>query len=309
MNAALHSGSGPAYIRGNVLHISAKDILSIPDIPSTISSDSFTVTEPNIKKSATVRVSFSKPSYDKDGLMTFSGWSVGTENVDFSTLESTPIISSTIELLHLSGRLAVGLHQNLEYVTKRPSEYTTDTAYVMITGPNSKAVQEATGSNGVGVYVDDTNNCIRLNVAGEGSGGVEFLPSGTYKVKIYIATWNENQQKVTTTSKDASFTVGTRKNTISFQKLKDSRTSTYVASEDDLSGIAEIIEELFVFRKDGVNWVATSDLVESADVSWREKYVVIRSVTLRIPLGNTGYSYLETIKGLNKSIYHGVYEY
>lgn len=315
-NAAINNAIGGtgslAYISGdNTLVI---DVSKLPAEAASLNSFTLYVTENEIEKRVSVSVKLSTPFYDsedKDEIVVNSSKLVA-ENVTIEFTGNDYVISSRIELQKLSRTVAVGLYDQIHYVTKTSDipdikdcgSGDIGDVYIMITGPDNKAVPEVTTPDAAGVYVDNSQGCIFVNVTGADGKKVEFLDAGKYRVKLVVIEEDDGEPKKA--NKETYFTVTDKTEAVTFRDIKDNKTEAYVSSEDDISGIGDIIEELFVFTMNGKTFPVYSSMVEDAYFTWKEKYVAIKRLTISVPIGDSGYSYTQTIRNIGKMIYYGV---
>ena len=98
---------------------------------------------------------------------------------------------------------------------------------------------------------------------------------------------------------------------MAFRNLKSSTTPLTVSSEDDLSGVTEIIKSLCVFELGGKEWTTwTADTITDVDYTLHGSYIRIRSVKFAVPVeGSEGaaITYSKTVE-VNKNIRIGVSE-
>ena len=108
----------------------------------------------------------------------------------------------------------------------------------------------------------------------------------------------------------ASYAITDNTPTIAFWDASDTKSSTYVTDKNDIGDAAVIVAELFRFTKDGTVWTDWStDMITDIDFTWRDRYILIKSVTFRIPTENgSGMTYQKTVSGINRTVRYGVEE-
>ena len=306
----LGGSSGPAYIDSNyILHLDAEDLWEIDKDDSL----TFTIKEEEINKRTTVKVTLKKPVYDSEDNLKVNGWEIGAKDVEIALTDDTYVFSSAIEVFQTSKNLNVGLFTNVTLLER--SNYTPDKndaigeVFIMIIDPKGDVVPIAETPFDLGAYWDSFEKCVRVNVAAPGDGKtMEFLETGKYRVKAIRVTSKDDDGTPNTSSDTAYFTVTENMGNIVIKSLKNNETENYVDDKEDTDSVAKIIEELFRFTLDGKSWEVTQDMIHDVTFTRKEKYIIIKSMELEVPIGDTGYHYIKKIKNVNKTIRHGVYD-
>ena len=305
----MDGNSGPAYIKENILHLDAEELWNIAEkTPLT-----FTIKETEINKKTTVKVTLKEPSYESSDSekIKVNGWSVGAENVEINFDDEDYILSSAVEVFQESKGIPVGLYTDVTILQKtkvtpdKDDNCSVGDVFIMVIGPDNESVP-AGGPSKLGAYWD--GDCVRVNIAVPGTGNIiNCLGTGTYKVKAVRITGVDGDD-IDYVTGNASFKVTENISDVKVKRLKDNKSTVYVDDKEDVNSVAEIIAELFVFTKDGKEWTVTEDMVRDVTFTRKEKYIVVKTIELEVPIGDTEYSYLKTIKNVNESVQHGVEE-
>lgn len=323
VNNALGTSSGPAYLDGTTLHLDAHAIGEL----TTRSSLSFVVTEVTLNKKVTITVTLKTP-VKKDNEISIGSWEIGTENIALSFADQDALQTTrygSIELFQLSKNgLRVGLHPG--YSSTAKVTLTTDKSikltsrnssvgdiFVYVIAPNGKTVAITNSPNSLGLYWDADSQCIRVIAAApdkSGSSSLSFLAAGNYTVRAMKVTAINTNGTATYVTKNATFTITDNTPSIAFRDASDTKSATYVTDKNDLGDAAAIVAELFSFTKDGAVWTDwDADMITGIDFTWRDRYILIKSVTFSIPAENgSGMTYQKTVSGINRTVRYGVEE-
>lgn len=325
INQALDGSSdAPAYLDGTTLHIDAENILEALSVNR--SSISFVVTETNTKRKVTVNVSLKTPT-TSNGEIKVSSWKIDMQeksvSIGDSDLEDLTK-SANLEIYKVSSNgINVGLYNDASKIKvqeKANHKFTTsncaeDEIYVLVIGPDGKPVKEAETSDSLGVWFDEAENCVKINVAAQQSSGsllLESLAEGRYTVTVTrIKSVGTNVSKAVLTT---NFEVEDNTKEVTLRSVKNRKTSIPVDSADDLINVRKIIAELFVFNLDGKVWTTlTEDMITNVKYRYVEKtnYIVVQSVEFAVPYGDnetSSMSYKRTVENINKAIQTGVSE-
>jgi len=313
-------GSDVAYLDGTTLHINARDISAVAPRASSVA---FVVKEANSGASVKINVSLKTPT-TASGEIVATNWSVEAKDVNITFKEDSKYNTTqeaVIEILQTSkNNVNVGLASENVYLldTKSPKfdikdDYTIGDYYVLITGPDGKVVERSANGSGLGVWIDEKEHCIKINLTAPESGMMlEFLESGKYSVKVYKIT-NITTTRVVTDTESATFTVKDDTKDIAYKTKRNSKTSLTVDGSDDLDSVKEIVAELMIFTINGSTWSdMTAEMI--TDVDYKiigEDYVFIRSVEFAVPVDGkdaNALTYRREVKGINQSIRTGVDE-
>ena len=310
------TSASPAYLEGTTLHINAENIMDV----TTKTSVSFTVTEPNIKRSTKVTVTLKKPKLSDTEEIVVNSYQIGVKEnkidlIDTKAEDFEVVRAAQLEVYQLSSGVKVGLYNSDEIVVQESAshKFTVDNCeegqvYVLVTGPDGKVVKEAESEDAVGVWIDSSTNCVMINVAGissDDSSTVEFLQAGTYKVKATRITSTEKTVKKTTlTPSSVSFTVEDNTENVTFLSLKSRKTENTVSGSKDVESVKQIIVELFRFRLGGKEWTTlTTDMIKDVKFTVGKETVVVHDIEFSVPYGeDSSIGYEKVIKGMNKAI-------
>ncbi len=311
VNDALYGTSSPAYLEGTTLVINAENIKSV----TTTKSVGFVVTETNTNRKVTITATLQSPAM-ANGEIKVTGWDLeaDTETIKLGELKKGELTQSVvIEAFKTSSNgIRVGLYDDLYVIDTTNYKFTSSCkegeVYVLVLGPDGKPVDETAGANSLGVYIDKANNCIKINVSAPANGGalaLDSLAAGKYTVKATRIV-EERSTTPRTTTLTASFTVEDNTKNITYRTVRNSKTSLDVAGDNDLRGMSEIIEELFIFDIDGKEWTEmTAEMITDVDYIINGSYVIVKSVEFAVPVeGSNSYTmtYKKTVSGINKSI-------
>ena len=259
-NALDGSSYAPARLVDNILHIDASNIKRVTNRTAV----SFVITETTTNRKVTVNVTLQSPTTSNGEIKT-SGWSLGLDNskvVLGNQNNDEWIQDATIEAFKLSNNgVKVGLYDNLKVLETSNYSFTISNChagevYVLVKGPNG-IVSIANNENSVGVYVDEINHCVKVNVSAPKTSGSliqEALPAGTYTVTAtrIVSIGNTVQKAVQTTT----FTVVDNTKNVTFRSLKSISTPLTVSGNNDFAGAKAIIESVFTFNLGGELWSA-----------------------------------------------------
>jgi len=302
-------------LNDNVLYVDASNVRSV----SNRASFPLTITEETTKRKVTVNVTLQTPS-KSNGQITTTGWSIELDNPNIvigNETMQTLQESASIEFLKKSSNgVAVGLYEDLFVIDSNNYKFTKDNCnvgevYVYIAGPDGKPVPLGSSSE-VGVYVDDTEHCIKINAFAMGSSNsgvmLESLPEGKYTVKATRIT--SVGSNVGTTVLTKTFDVADETKEVTFRSIKSTKTSISLNSSVDTESVKEIVASVLTFNLDGKEWTTlTKSMITDVTYVVNNNVVVIRSVEFAVPVSNeniTGLSYRKTVTGINKAITTGV---
>ncbi len=317
INSALDgSGSAPAVLDGTTLHIDAENIKAVAGNKTSVT---FRVKETNLNKTVSITVSIKNPTLSS-GEISVKGWELGVQDskISLGNFNAESLTqSAVIEAFKVSSNgIQVGLYEDLHILDTANYKFTTSNCeknevYVFVQGPDGKPVEVAESGDSVGVYHDKLNNCIRVNVAAPGSSSglvLDTLQPGTYSVKATRIT--DVGSTVKTSVLTEKFTVEDKTKDVSFRSLKSKKTSLTVSGEKDLEGIKDIIEEVFVFNLDGVQWTSfTADNIVDVEYVLSNRNVIIKSIEFAVPVDEDAefsLSYTKLVKNINKAVEIGV---
>ena len=208
--------------------------------------------------------------------------------------------------------------------------------YVLVTGPDNKAVQLASGSalgtgelytpenpasgSALGVYVSNDSDVYSIGVkvtdADEEGGVVNYLPTGKYTVKVTFVdkvTVGEDGKisAIEYKTRTSAFTVTDDIRRVKFVDRKKVETSLKPADKDDLATIRDIIQECFKFeyhkesdRDVTKDWIPTDEQIDSVDCIVKGDYITVKSITFKIQSGDN--YYVTVTRDINKAIKVGV---
>lgn len=313
VDKALESYYAPATLTGTTLHINAAN-LKLAGVSRT--SFSLTVTETYTKRSVTINVTLQSPSVSS-GVINVTGWAVEVDQdtVNLGEMSKDAVTQAvTVEALQTSSNgVKVGLYSDLYVLDSTNYQFTTKNCevgdvYVLVLGPDGQPVKEAINSSSLGVYVDESNHCVRINVAAPANDGtlsLECMEAGKYTVRVTrITSMGSTAPRTTTLPK--TFTVKDNTKSVTYRTVRSAQTSLTVSSDNDLAGISAIIESLFVFEMDGKEWTdMKADMITAVDYITNGEYVIVKSVEFAVPVdSNSSYTmtYRKKVENINKSI-------
>lgn len=315
VNNALGTSLAPAVLTGTTLHIDAENI----KLATNKTTVSFTVTETTLNRKVTITVKLQSPTMS-NGQISVTGWDMEVDNATINLGEASDTLtqSAVIEAFKVSSNgVKVGLYTDLYVLESTNYKFTTTNCeagevYVLVLGPDGKPVDMAANSNSLGVYIDEANGCIKVNVsalANDGTLSLESLAAGKYTVKATrIVSIGTSSPKTATLT--ASFTVNDTTKTVTYRTVRSSQTPLTVSGTNDLSGVSEIIESLFIFDLDGSEWTEmTAEMITDVDYIVNGSYIIIKSVEFAVPVDSTSAfttTYKKTVSNINKSIRTGV---
>lgn len=269
-------------------------------------SVTYTFTEPEYKKSTTLRVQLRKPRYDSNGEIKVTSNQLIAENIDqYADLDSSNgrlMAASNVVLYKMSNSYKVGSDNSYILVSKAADlKVKKDIAnvgdqYLAIYAPDGSVVQISTGTK---VGVTKTNDGCKVIVAYEDdSNCVQYLATGTYTAKLFeIASFNSSGYAVMKQKYADTFVVS---NTAKLVAVK-----RQMATISEASTINDIIREAFAFTLGGVDWIPDDEYIKDVEVRKLSSasYVVITSITFRVPLNDPADgTYFEQKVIINKSI-------
>ncbi len=307
--------SSPAYLEGTTLYIDAENIMDVTNRTSV----SFTVTETTTKRTTKVTVTLKKPKLSDINEVVVNSYQIGLkENVVklMDTKAEDEIRAAQLEIYQLSSGVKVGLYDSSQIVIQESANhnFTVDNCaegqvYVLVLGPDGKAVKEAESSDSVGVWIDSTEDCVMINVAGrdeDDSSMIEFLEKGKYTIKVTrITSVDKKVQKSTITPTSLSFTVEDNTSDVVFQSLRNRKTNITVSGKTDVESVKQIIVENFRFRLGNKEWTTlTTDMIKDVKFTPSKEYLVVHDIEFAVPYENedSSMSYKKVIKGLNQAI-------
>ena len=195
--------------------------------------------------------------------------------------------------------------------------------YVLVVGPDGKAVKAATSSAasgsglGLGVYVDE-NYFVGVNVTADddNDGYVDYLATGKYTVKVTFVTnvkvENGVVTDVTYKTRTANFTVTDDLDAVNFVDMYEVETYLTVDGTDDLDAIKDVIQKNYKFTYDITNkskletWVPSDDEILDVNCIIKGDYITIKSITFRIKTGDD--YYVTVTRDINRAVKLGVTE-
>lgn len=310
-NALSNSGSSPARLDGTTLIINAENIKKV----TSSTSVTFTVTETNTNRKVTITATLKKPTLSNNEIKV-TGWSmeVDTETINLGEMKQGELMqTATVEAFKTSNNgLKVGLYDNLHVIDT--NDYKFDSSckegevYVLVLGPNGKPVDETRDINGLGVYIDESYDCIRINVSAPSKAGalsLDSLAAGKYTIKATRIV-EERSTTPRTASLTASFVVEDNTKNITYRTVRSTKTSIDVNGTDDVRSVSEIIEELFIFDIDGKEWTEMSaDMIVDVDYIINGNYIIVKGVEFAVPVESSNsftMTYRKSVTGINKSI-------
>ena len=310
-NALSNSGSSPARLDGTTLIINAENIKAA----TTSTSVTFTVTETTTKRKVTITATLKKPTMSNNEIKV-TGWDleVDTDTIKLGEMKQNELIqSAVVEAFKTSNNgIKVGLYDDLHIIDTTDYKFTSSCkegeVYVLVLGPDGKPVDETQDSNGLGVYIDENEKCIRINVSAPSKAGnlsLDSLAAGKYTIKATRIV-EERTSTPRTASLTASFTVEDNTKNITYRTVRSTKTSIDVNGNDDLRSVSEIIEELFIFDIDGKEWTEmTADMIVDVDYIINGNYIIVKGVEFAVPVeSDTVFTmtYRKTVNNINKSI-------
>ena len=316
VNDALdNSTSSPARIMDGKLIVSATNIKAVTKLTSL----TFNVKETTSNKTARLTVKLQSPSLT-NGAINVNSWLLepDTEKVTVGEAKDENYIQSvTLEAFKVSGtgKVKVGLYDDLNYLNTlnpsfSPSKCRVDQVYVVVKAPDGSVVEEADDANSLGVYIDHSEGCVRVNVSAPtttGSLTLDSLPEGRYSVTAYRIT--DVGTTVKNTRLTTYFTVEDNTKNVTLSSYGYT-TPINVSSQYDIQSVKEIVVSAYKFNLGGVAWnTLTTNMISDVEFSMKSNGVIfIDSVEFAIPLDPTkeyGYSYVKRCK-IQKAISTGV---
>ena len=260
-----------------------------------------------------------------NGEIKVSSWQLGMEEekVSFgdSDLENFTK-SAKLEIYKMSSNnLKIGLYndaskikvQNAVNHTFTTTNCAEDEIYILVIGPDGKPVKQAENETALGIWFDEEEDCVKINVAAQNEEDnlmLESLAEGKYTVRVTrIKSVTSIVNKVVL---NTSFIVEDNTKEVTFRSLKNVKTSTSVASKDDVDSVRKIVAELFTFNLDGKEWTTlTEEMILNVTFKYvgNNNYIVVQSIEFAVPYGdaeNSQMSYKKVVKNINKSIRTGV---
>ncbi len=317
VDKALDSFYAPATLSGTTLHINAAN-LKLAGVNRT--SFALTVTETYTNRSVTINVSLQSPSVS-NGSINVTGWDVAVdaETINLGEMSKDAVTQAvTIEALQTSSNgVKVGLYSDLYVLDSINHQFTSKNCkvgdvYVLVLGPDGQPVKETINGSSTGVYVDDVNHCIRVNVAAPANDGtlsLECMEAGKYTVRATrIVSMGTNGPRTAPLTR--TFTVKDNTKNITYRTVRGTQTDLTVSGDQDLAGISAIIESLFVFELDGKEWKEmNAGMIKAVDYITNGEYVVVMSVEFAVPVDSDNsytMTYRKKVENINKSIRTGV---
>ena len=315
-NALDGSYAAPARMNGNTLHINANNIKNI----TKATSIPLIITETTTNKKITVTVTLQNPT-TQNGSINVSGWALGLQNATINLGE--PKVGEVTQYAVIeayktsSNGIKVGLYDDLHILETANYAFTTSNCrageiYVLVKDPNGQIVNVAANNAALGVYVDDVNHCVKVNVSAPSLSGSlvqEAMKEGQYTITATrIINVGTVVQKV---SQTATFTVKDNTKDITFRAVKNVSTSYAVSGENDLSGIKDVVIDTLSFNIDNEEWTTlTAGMITDVEYIMNGNTVVIRKVEFAVPVDMNdpfGLTYKQTCE-VNKAIRTGVVE-
>lgn len=321
VNQALDgSTNAPAYLEGTTLHINAENMMAVTNKTSV----SLIITETNTKRKVTINVSLQKPTIS-NGEIKVSSWRVEMQDdiISIGNGDLTQMIQSAkLNIYKVSSNgIKVGLYDDASKIKVQdkanhkfiPSNCAEDEIYILVIGPDGKPVKAAENANSLGIWFDEAEDCVKVNVAAPESNGsliLESLEEGKYTVTVTrIKSVGTTVSKAVLTT---DFEVKDTTKEVTLRSLKNKETSITVDGENDLASARKIVAELFVFNLDGKAWTSlTEDMITNVTYKYIEKanHIVVQSVEFAIPYGEeetSAMSYKKTVSNINRAIKLGV---
>ena len=318
VNDALNgSYLAPATLNGTTLHINAKNIKSVTNL-TTIP---LVVTETTTNRKVTINVTLQNPT-TSNGTINVTGWQLGTQNANINLgepAENEWVQYAVIEAYKTSSNgIKVGLYDDLHILETSNHTFTTSNCrpgevYVIVKNSKSGDIVKAADDNSsLGVYVDETEDCVKVNVSAPLSAGglvQEALEAGQYTVTaIRIISVGNVVQKASLTT---TFTVEDNTKEVTFRSVKNVSTPLTVSGSNDLSGIKAVVANTLTFNLDGEAWTAMNEnMITDVEYVVNGSTVVIRKVEFAVPVDDTNFYSISYKKAceVNKAIRTGVAE-
>lgn len=312
-DALIGTTSAPAYLDGTTLHIDAENIMDV----TSRTNVSFTVTETTTNRTAKVTVTLKKPKLSDAGEVVVNSYQIGLKENKVKLVdekENDEVRAAQLEIYQISSGVKVGLYNSNNIVVQESADhkFTVDNCaegqvYVLVIGPDGKAVKEAESSDSVGVWIDSSEDCVMINVAGKDSSSmIQFLEKGTYTIKVTrIISVDKKVEKTTITPNALYFTVEDNTNSVEFLSLKARKTNITVNSKNDMESVKQIIVENFRFRLGNKEWTTlTTDMIQDVKFTLSKEYLVVHDVVFAVPYGweDSDMSYEKVVKGMNQAI-------
>lgn len=294
VNKALDSYNPPAEMNGTTLHIDAQSIKEALGTTAGSTSVSFTIKETTINKRVTVSVSLQSPKKNSNGTFNITGWDVelDKDTVNLGDVDLTTLVQDvTIEAFRTtSNNVKVGLYSDLHLLKSIDHDFTLTNCregevYVLVLGPDGDPV-EIGDSNSLGVYIDEEDDCVRVNVSApiNNSSNLESLKAGKYIVKVTRITGMGTKVPKTVTT-PLYFTVVDNTKDVKYRSVRSTSTDLTVDGENDLAGVSEIIEQLFIFELGGKEWTdMDASMIKAVDYTKNGKYIRIRDIDFAVPI-------------------------
>jgi hypothetical protein len=316
-NALSNSTASPARLEGTTLIINAENIKAA----TSSTSVTFYVTETTTNRKVTITAALVKPTLT-NGEIKVTGWAVDvdTDIIKLGEMKQDQLTQTVIVEAFMTSNsgLRVGLYDDFYVIDEVNYKFSSSCkegeVYVLVLGPDGKPVGETQDSDSLGVYIDEINNCIRINISAPAKAGnlsLESLAAGKYTIKATRIV-EERSTTPRTASLTASFVVEDNTKTVTYRAVRNTKTSIDVHSNNDLYNVKKIIEELFIFDIDGKEWTEmTVDNIVNVEYVLNGSFVIVKSVEVAIPVeSNNSYTmtYRKNVTDINKSIRFGVAE-
>ncbi len=270
---------------------------------------SFTIKENNSGKSATLKIALKNPKLDdEDNIVFDKKSSVVAENVDQMIKKKADgtVKSAAVNFYNMSNGYKVSLNSNITLVTTssalevQKSEEGVESPkvgdqYLVIYNPDNKIVSAAASSSALGV-VDNGDGSFNVVVAASDENGImQYAPTGTYKAEVRTINGFSNKGAALWNKQSVKFTVTNTSNDVAFKKQ-----DTLSTSQTD---IANIVKDTLSFTLGGKDWDYHVEDIEKVDYKFKGNYVIILSVTFKVPLNGSddNVGYLKKVS-VNKSV-------
>lgn len=303
---------------------------------------------------ATIKVSLKDPEvYAKEatdiptnreaGNVKVTSWALEAGNAGLNVTKGSSAATITIPMLSKSYEVGLYNRYNMDsnssekdmdiQIITNTEDYSFKTdkldevgIYVMVTGPDGKAVKTASGtalgiptdgasasSLGLGVWVDKDNYAVKVNVAADNNDDtiIDYLETGKYTVKTTFVTNVDADGKITYKTRTDNFEVSDNIHQVVFVDMNEVESELTVTDEKDMSAIKSIVCENYKFKFDSDHdgdydeWIPEYDEIESVNCLVKGDYIIIKSITFKLDAGEGKY-YRSIVTDINRSVKLGV---
>ncbi len=287
------------YLANNKEGVITLDGKTIKVVSGSKNSLSFTIKEKSSGKSTTLKVALKNPKQDEEGNVVVTSSSVAAENVDQMIKKEADGTTkfASVNFYEMSNSYKVGLDSNITLVTtssaldvQKPAEGTEGPKkgdkYLVIYNPDNKIVGASASGSALGVVNNEDGSFNVVVAAADENGVMQYAPTGTYTVKVLeIKDFNNRGMATWKTRQTVKFTVTNTSNDVEFKKQNAISTSQ--------ADIANIVKDTLSFTLGGKDWNYRVEDIEKVDYRYKGDYVIILSVTFKVPLNgsddNVGY--------------------